>query len=109
MPKEVAEWPVRTYIGLYTSLEKDIKNLRMTRAESKAFESNLQIYFWSYFPDAFGDTGALQGMQDLESRPLAAEMAEIKHKPTGLSLEWKRQTLLRLERVQQNSKHCYAM
>jgi hypothetical protein len=47
----------------------------------------LPIFVESYFPDTFGDTGTLQGMTDLESRPLA-EMADIKHKSTNLSLTW---------------------
>ena len=46
------------------------------------------IYLESYFSDAFGDTGTLQGMQDLEGKPLAI-MDQIKHPGTGLSLEWK--------------------
>ena len=56
----------------------------------KAFEMNLPIYLESYFSDAFGDTGTLQGMQDLEGKPLAM-MAQIKHPGTGLSLERKQE------------------
>ena len=48
------------------------------------------MYLESYFLDAFGDTGTLQGMQDLEpERSPLSLMAAIKHSGTGLSLEWK--------------------
>jgi hypothetical protein len=88
MPKAIPEWPVKNYIGLYQTLEKRCKGLRVAATELKAFEANLPIYLEGYFSEAFGDTGTLQGMKDLEGKPLAI-MAQIKHAGTGLSLEWK--------------------
>lgn len=88
MPKEIPEWPSKTYVTLYTALQKDSTKLRLTTLESKAIEQQLPIYIESYFPDVFTDTGSLQGMKDMESRVLA-EMADHKHKNTGLSLVWK--------------------
>ena len=70
MQKAISEWPVKTYIGLYQTLDKFNKCLRIPASELRAFEMNLPIYLESYFSDAFGDTGTLQGMQDLESRSL---------------------------------------
>ena len=109
MPKEIPEWPSKTYVTLYTALQKDSTKLKLTTPESKAIEQQLPIYIESYFPDVFTDTGSLQGMKDMESRSLA-EMADIKHKATGLSLVWKTEDTAAagLERVQQNSRNCYA-
>jgi hypothetical protein len=59
----------------------------LTAADSKAIDNDLPIYVESYFPDTYGDTGTLQGLADLESRALA-DMADIKHKGTNLSLIW---------------------
>ena len=88
MPKPIPDWPVKTYLSLYTTLDKQYKGLRVFPAEARALEMNLLIYLESYFSDAFGGTGTLQGMKDLEGKPLAI-MAQIKHPGTGLSLEWK--------------------
>ena len=88
MPKAIPEWPVKNYIGLYQTLEKRCKGLRVGATELKAFEANLPVYLESYFSDAFVGTGTLQGMNDLEGNPLAI-MVQIKHPGTGLSLEWK--------------------
>jgi hypothetical protein len=89
MPPAIAEWPVKNFIGLYMALYKQstTRNAKLTPAETKAIEQNLPIYIDSYFPDTFGDSGTLQGMTDLENRPLA-ELADIKHKGTSLSLTW---------------------
>ena len=88
MPKAIPEWPLKTYLSVYTTLDKEHKGLRVLPAEAKALEMNLPIYVESYFSEAFVDSGTLQGMQDLESKPLAI-MAQHKHPGTGLSLEWK--------------------
>ncbi len=87
MPPSIAKWPVKNFVGLYMALHKESTNTKLTAADTKAIENNLPIYVESYFPDAFGDTRTLQGMTDLESRP-HAEMADIKHKSTNLSLTW---------------------
>ncbi len=69
------------------ALNKESINTKLTAADTKAIENQLPLYIESYFPNAFCDTGTLQRMQDLESMPLA-EMADIKHRGTNLSLAW---------------------
>ena len=87
MPPAIAEWPVRNFAALYLALHKESTNTKLTSADSKAIDNNLPIYIESYFPYTYGDTGTLQGMADLESRALA-DMGDIKHKGTNLSLIW---------------------
>jgi hypothetical protein len=87
VPPAIAEWPVKNFAGLYMTLHKESTNTKLTAADTKAIENNLLKHVESYFPDTFGDTGTLQGMANLEGRPLA-EMADIKHKSTNLSLTW---------------------
>ncbi len=79
MPPAIAEWPVKNFAALYLALYKESTNTKLTAADSKAIDNNLPIYVESYFPDTYGDTGTLQGM---------ADMADIKHKGTILSLIW---------------------
>ena len=98
MPPAIAEWPVKNFAALYLALYKESTNTKLTAAYSKAIDNNLPLYIESYFPDTYGDTGTLQVMADLESRALA-DMADIKHKGTNLSLFGQRKTLLRLEKV----------
>ncbi len=107
MPPAIAEWPVKNFAALYLALYKESTNTKLTAADSKAINNNLPIYIESYFPDTYGDTGTLQVMADLESRALA-DMADIKHKGTNLSLFGQRKTLLRLEKVQKYSRNGYA-
>ena len=98
---------MKTYIDLYQNLEKYIKSLRIPASELRTFEMNLPIYLESYVSDAFGDTGTLQGMQDLESRPLAILHTNIQAQVCLLN--GNRKTLRRFERVQHNSGKGYAM
>jgi hypothetical protein len=87
MPPAIPEWPLNKFTGLYMALHKESTSTKLTAADTKAIEFNLPIYIESYFPYTYGDTGTLQGMADLESRPLA-DFADIKHKGTNLSLLW---------------------
>ena len=107
MPKEIAKWPLRTFVALYIALHKDSTSAKLTSADSRAIEQQLPVYIESYFPDVFGDTGTLQGMKYMESR-LLSDMADLIHKATGLSLEWKTQDTA-AARVQQNSRNGYVM
>ena len=87
MPQVIPEWPQKFFISVYMALYKERTNAKLTAADSRAIQNQLPIYIDSYFLEAFGDTETLQGMQDLESRPLA-EMADINHKGTNLRLAW---------------------
>jgi hypothetical protein len=87
MPPAIPEWPLNKFTGLYMALHKESTSTKLTAADTKAIEFNLPIYIESYFPDTYGDTGTLQGMTDLELRPLA-DFADIKHKGTNLPLTW---------------------
>ena len=69
------------------ALHKESTSTKLTAADTTAIEFNLPIYIESYFPDTYGDTGTLQGMTDLELRPLA-DFADIKHKGKNLPLTW---------------------
>ena len=54
MQKEISAWLVKTYIGLYQTLDKYNKSLRVPASELRAFEMNLPIYLKSFFSDTFG-------------------------------------------------------
>ena len=88
MLKEIPQWPSMTFVSLYVALQKDSLGTKLTAADTRAIEQQLPIYIESYFPEVFSEPGTLQGMKDMESRTLN-EMADHRHKQTGLSLDWK--------------------
>ena len=49
MQKEISAWLVKTYIGLYQTLDKHFKDLRIPPAEMRTFEMNLPTYLESCF------------------------------------------------------------
>ena len=67
MPTATPDWPVKTYVTLYGSLQKQIAGISLKAAEEKKLDSDLETYMENHWREVYGDNGTLQRMKELEA------------------------------------------
>ena len=88
MPQAISEFSSKAAVSLYLLLQKSAVGLSLNRGESRKLDDDFKSYMEHHWREVFGDGGVLQGMKDLETRPLDSEAFEVKHKITKLDLAW---------------------
>ena len=82
MPATVPDFSSKTAVTLYTLLQKQVGGISLKQAEATRLDKEFDNYMEHHWRDVFGDGGVLQGMKDLETRPLDPQAFEHLHKTT---------------------------
>ena len=88
MPQAISEFSSKAAVSLYLLLQKSAVGLSLSRGESKKLDDDFKSYMEHHWGKVLGDGGVLQGMKDLETRPLDSEAFDVRHKVTKLDLAW---------------------
>ena len=88
MPAAAVDLSAKAAISLYQLLQKSVNGISLKPAENKKLDADFAFYMEHYWREVYGDAGTLQGMKELEDRPLDPQAMEHKHKVTKLDLKW---------------------
>jgi hypothetical protein len=88
MPAATADFSAKAAVSLYQLLQKSVKGISLKALESKKMDAEFEFYMEHYWRQVYGDNGTLQGMKDLEDRPLDPHAFDHQHRVTKLDLSW---------------------
>ncbi len=70
MPTAPVDFTAKAAISLFQLLQKSVTGLILAKNETKRLDAEFPRYMEHYWREVYGNTGTLQGMKDLEERPL---------------------------------------
>ncbi len=90
MPAPIPELAAKAAVTLYTLLKKQVNGISLKVPEAKRLDTEFANYMEHHWQDVFGDSdgGVLQGMKNLETRPLNPQAFDHLHKTTKMELKW---------------------
>jgi hypothetical protein len=88
MPAAPVCFTAKAAVSLLQLLQKNVNGISLKTSESKKLDTDFEFYMEHYWQEVYEDTGTLQGMKELEQRPLDPQAMDHVHKVTKLDLKW---------------------